>query len=71
MLHTYLSFCHLVWYKWINLNYSHFADTVIHSLYKLIAYAHRMTIPSCTREKRAEKIRNLDEFKTIAWQRLK
>lgn len=44
IVHAYLSFHHLVLYKWINLNYSHFADTVIHSLYQLIAYAHRMTI---------------------------
>lgn len=37
----YLSFCHFVTYKWINLNYSHFADTIAHS-YKLIAQSHRI-----------------------------
>lgn len=72
MLHTYLSFCHLVLYKWINLNYSHFADTVIHSLYKLIAYARTAWPFRAASEKRPrKKPRNLDEFKTIAWQRLK
>lgn len=39
---AYLSFCHLVLYKWINLNYNHFADTIIHSLYELIAHSRHI-----------------------------